>query len=106
MPLPTPEEVEKMRLVFLTEFKQHCSFLCNVPTELFISGPRYLALSLGSLGCLFSAGTARWESFWTLANKALISTMAIDNTQTRNFHVIASVRPCRIFPPFLILGPS
>ncbi|PNY26274.1 Uncharacterized protein TCAP_03798 [Tolypocladium capitatum] len=88
---PPTEDMVVWRLACLSRFQSKVPFLHTLSPHLFHPCPRYLALSIASLGAVTLAHVRTGHSIWNLASKSLMATLALDNRQTRNTNVPLSI---------------
>jgi hypothetical protein len=90
---PTNTEKESLRHAFLAHFHTPGYFIRHVHAEPFTADRPNVALAVSSVGCVALYDAPRSEALWTLAYRVTLSTLNIDNSQTRSMSTVAAVCP-------------
>jgi hypothetical protein len=82
-----------LRHAFLAHFHTPGYFIRHVSAELFTVDRPNVALAVSSVGCVALYDAPRSEALWTLAYRVTLSTLNIDNSQTRSMSTVVAVGP-------------
>lgn len=86
------ENLDVFAGVFLAQYLPSCPFLREIQPQMLNWGPRYLLLSIASMGAMGLKNVEMGRQLWRMAANMLLTTITLDNRHARNMSVALSVR--------------